>query len=170
MPVTSKKKLAIELRRKTVAANILAGLNYREIAEALKPPVSIGTISKDVKVITDRLKKEQSTDYAEYLQIELRRLDLAMNGLFPKVKDGNTYAIETMLKVQDQRLKLTGHPAAVKTIKLTGELSIDDVRAKRWAGLLPELAAILQAGQSVMGTDSPQLDPGDDNDAEDAPE
>lgn len=163
----SKKKMEIELRRKTVAVNILAGLNYREIAEGLNPPVSLGTVSKDVKVIFERLQKEQSTDYSEYIQVELRRLDVAMRGIYDKVKDGNTAAIETMLKLQDQRLKLTGHPAAVKKIELTGKdggpISIEDVRQKRWSSIANELAEALASGVISVSDDNPAPDTGDDD-------
>ncbi len=167
MAVPSKKKMEIELRRKTVMVNLLAGLNYREIAEALKPPVSIGTIAKDVKVISERLKKEQSTDYAEYIQIELRRLDMALYAIFDQVKAGKTAAIDTMIKIQDQRLKLTGHPSAVQKIELTGKgggpISIEDVRKKRWEGLAQELASILNSGQAMGLNDKPDTESGEDN-------
>lgn len=175
MPVTSKKKMQIEQRRKTVMANILAGLNYREIAEGLEPPVSIGTIAKDVQVVSERLKKEQATEYAEYLVIELRRLDVAMNGIFQKVRDGNTYAIDTMIKLQDQRLKLTGHPLAVKKIEITGKdggpISIDDVRQRRWASVAAELGAALESAQAMGegGVVTPDTESGDDDAPSDTP-
>jgi len=47
-----------EERRKKVAANLLAGLNYRDMAEALN--IGIGTISGDVKMILKRLRADKS--------------------------------------------------------------------------------------------------------------
>ena len=63
----------IELRRKKVAANLIGGLNYRELAETLD--VSIATISKDVKVILGRWRHDQVASADDWVQLELRRLE-----------------------------------------------------------------------------------------------
>ena len=58
MPVKMTKKAEIENRRtEVVAANLLAGLNYRDMASGLD--VSLGTIANDVKIILGRWQKEQ---------------------------------------------------------------------------------------------------------------
>jgi len=58
-----------EERRRKIAANLLAGLNYRDMAEALN--IGIGTISGDVKMILKRLRVDQG-----------RAFFLAQSGVF----------------------------------------------------------------------------------------
>jgi hypothetical protein len=104
----------VELRRKKVAANLLGGLNYRQMAEALG--VSIGTISSDVKIILGRWQREQVKDACDYVQMELVRLDRALNAIWDRVLEGDLKAIETMLKIEERRARLLDLDAPI-TIK-----------------------------------------------------
>jgi hypothetical protein len=104
----------VELRRKKVAANLLGGLNYRQMAEALG--VSIGTISSDVKIILGRWQREQVKDADDYVQMELVRLDRALNAIWDRVLEGDLKAIETMLKIEERRARLLDLDAPI-TIK-----------------------------------------------------
>jgi hypothetical protein len=106
----------VELRRKKVAANLLGGLNYRQMAEALG--VSIGTISSDVKIILGRWQREQVKDAGDYVQMELVRLDRALNAIWDRVLEGDLKAIETMLKIEERRARLLDLDAPI-TIKAT---------------------------------------------------
>ena len=108
----------IEQRRKLVAANLLGGMNYRELAEVCG--VSIGTISSDVKIILGRWRKEQVADTSDYAQMELRRLDKALNAIWNKVIDGQLDALDRFLRIQERRAKLLGLDAPNET-QLSGE-------------------------------------------------
>jgi hypothetical protein len=123
MRVKNKKQIEMEERRKKVAANILAGLNYRDIAEALG--VTIGTISRDFKVIIGRLQKEQTPIAEQIVSLEIRRLDRALNAIYEKVQSGDQNSIDTMLKIMNQRAKYLGLYAPDKQ-ELSGELEIKD--------------------------------------------
>ena len=136
MKVTTKKQLEIEQRRKTVAENILSGLNYRDIGGALD--VSIGTISSDFSVIIGRLQREQTTAAEEIITLEIRRLDRALNAIFAKVVEGDAGAIDLMLKIMNQRAKYLGLYAPERR-ELSGldggpieVADIEAIRQKRW--------------------------------------
>lgn len=111
--VKSKEQEAnIEERRKKVAANLLAGLTYRQMAEVFG--VSLGTIAEDVRVIIGRWQREQVKDTDEFVQIELIRLDRAINAIWTKVEAGDPTSIGLMLKIQERRAKYKGLDAPVK--------------------------------------------------------
>ena len=97
---------AREQRRKQVATNLLAGLNYREMAEALG--VSIGTITEDVRILMGRWQREQVETVDDYLQLSERRLDRALNAIWGDVLDGDLKAIDRMLRIEERRAKLRG--------------------------------------------------------------
>lgn len=106
MTVTSKKRAEIEERRKKVAANLLGGLTYRDMAPTLA--VSIGTIANDVKTILGRWEREQIKDVDGWVRLELTRLDRALNAIWNKVLDGDLKAIDAFLSISGRRAKLLG--------------------------------------------------------------
>lgn len=115
-----------ELRRKKVAANLLAGLTYRQMAEAIE--VSLGTICNDVKVIMGRWNREHAADAGRLME---SRFDRAINAIWDKVLEGNVPAVTAMLKIEDQRAKLGGLYAPVKsdpgtlTVEFKGNINPD---------------------------------------------
>lgn len=100
------KEARREERRNTIAVNLVAGLNYRQMAEALG--VSIGTISEDVKLILGRWQREQVTEIDKIKQLEIQRLDKAVNAIWDNVKKGKTHSILAMLRIMERRSKLLG--------------------------------------------------------------
>ena len=96
----------IEIRRKKVAANLTAGLNYRDIAGALD--VSLATVAGDVKTILKRWRAEQVSTIDQWVQLESHRLDRAINAIWEKVNDGDLNAIDRALKIMERRAKLLG--------------------------------------------------------------
>lgn len=110
VPVRGSKKAEIERRRKAVAANLLAGLTYREIAEGLG--VSLGTVAKDVKTLMGRWQTEQVKDTGEYVALELRRLDVALHSIWDKVREGDESAIDRMLRIMERRARYKGLDSA----------------------------------------------------------
>lgn len=108
----SKKSNAAlrEVRRITVSANLLAGLNYRQMAKALD--VSIGTIANDVKIILGRMQKEQIVNAEDWVTLELSRIDRAMNAIWGQITDDESKTklttIDRMVKLMELRSKYLG--------------------------------------------------------------
>lgn len=106
-PIQKKSDAGLrEVRLKQVAANLLAGLSYRQIAEGLN--VSVGTVASDVKRLLDRWKKEQVTIVDDVVRVEVQRLDRAMAAIWTKVQGGDLEAIDRMVKLMERRAKLLG--------------------------------------------------------------
>src|SRR5581483_144352 len=100
------KLLTVEGRRLKVSQSLIAGMNSREIAEALK--VSLTVINTDIRILFKRLK-EQQMENAE--KIRLKRLysyDQLRKRYFPKAMDGDLKAAEFCLKLDEREAKLTG--------------------------------------------------------------
>ena len=107
----NKTKAIIDERRKIVAANIMAGLNYRTIAKALG--VSPATICKDFKAIIAEWRKEQTEIIDDWALLENSRLEVMINGLWDSARKGNHAAIDLILKIMERRAKLFGLDAPV---------------------------------------------------------
>lgn len=105
-----------------VAANLLAGLTYRDMAGALN--VSISTIADDVKVIIGRWQREQVRDTGEYVELELLRLDRAINAIWTKVQAGDLGAIGAMIRIQERRARYRGLDAAEK-VEHSGDVNFN---------------------------------------------
>jgi hypothetical protein len=160
-----KKKLELEQRRKAVAANILAGLNYRDIAEGLG--VSLGTIARDAQIMLDRMRKEQVQTVSEAALIDLRRLDVAINAIWDDVKAGKLLAIDRLERLLRRRAEMLGYDEQVFTINLTADINIEAVRDQRWKVIAPTLCEALQEEDSVDAfTQSPEED-AENDDADD---
>ena len=100
------RQAEIEVRRQQVAANLLGGLNYREMADALG--VSIGTIASDVKMIMKRWEHDQLDKFDAWVMLEDRRYDRLLNGIWDKATGGDLRAVDRALRIEDQRAKLKG--------------------------------------------------------------
>ena len=111
MPPGKGKEWTREERRKHVAANLVSGMNYRDIQAALEArgcDVSLGTIANDVRVLLGRLQREQVSDVEQWVAVECRRLDTALNAIWDKVQNGNLRAIDRLMAIQNQRAKYLG--------------------------------------------------------------
>lgn len=122
------KKMEIEERRKIVSANILAGSNYRDIAEALG--VSPATICKDFKAILADWRKQTNEIIGDWVPLELGRLDTALKAIWDDVRKGDLRAIDRMVKIMERRAKLLGLDAPAKQEQV-GEIIL---RVKRDGG------------------------------------
>lgn len=96
-----KSKLEIADRRKKVAANLLAGWTYRDIAEVLD--VSIGTIASDYKAMLESWKQHYTTRLDQYLYMQLRRYDTMLNAIWPDAQRGNALMIDRALSIMDRQ-------------------------------------------------------------------
>jgi len=106
MAKSKSAKAQIESRRAVVAANLLAGNNYRTIAAGLD--VSIGTVAADVKALFKRWGQESARDVNEAVALDLGRLDVAQVAIWPQVREGNPRAIDSLIKIMTHRARLLG--------------------------------------------------------------
>lgn len=106
MPRHSRKQMEIAQRRKLVAANLLAGATYREIAAQLN--VSVGTIARDVKAVLRELHEHYTKDAEEWRNIQMRRTDVMLNSIWSQVRDGSLMHIDRALRLMDQQDKYLG--------------------------------------------------------------
>lgn len=160
MTLTAKKKLKIEERRTIVAANILAGLNYRDIAKALD--VSIGTVARDAQIMLARMRKEQVQTIGEAALIDLRRIDVAINAIYDDVKKGKLLSIDRLLKLLERRAKMLGYDEQVMTVNVNDTVDLEAVRKNRWKQIQAPLreALELEETQDVesVGQDESEVD------------
>lgn len=146
--MSRKSKLAhIEQRRQKVAANLLAGLTYRQMADALG--VSIGTIANDVKIIIGRWQRETVKVVDEHVALELRRIDRALHAIWSDVLEGKLTYIDRMVKLMDRKAKYLGldAPEKVAPTDPSGEKEYgsdgltDDQRLEKLLALLDKARA-----------------------------
>ena len=159
----TQKRLERERRRKVVAANILAGLTYREIAEALN--VSLGTVAGDFRAILKAWQKHYEGDMDRWVKVQLRRLDVMLNALWSKAKDGDETAIDRVLKIMERQARLLGLDAPTDVnLQVGGRLDItaDDLAAARDAARVLEQALLADnaaapplAGGDTEGGEAP---------------
>jgi hypothetical protein len=169
----------ITYRRKLVAANLLAGLTLRDIAEAIQtefahdPTVgtSLPTVHKDVKAILKAWRQDARTAIAHHQEIELMRVDRALNAIWNGVVKGDLPSIDRFIKLSERRGKIEGwegitvrgdaaHPVAVKVegrVQVDAPPDDDDqlrdvVRVLVEAGVLP--AEALNAFTSGPATEA----------------
>ena len=93
-----RRREALRLRKR--------GKSYPKIADALG--VSVSTAHKYVTTELQRLAKECGEDAAAIRQIELDRLDDALDALADRIEQGDDRAVATMLRIQERRAKLLG--------------------------------------------------------------
>ena len=128
------KKAVIQARRAQVAAYVLSGKTYREIKVLIG--CSMGTISGDMKAMMKKWKEEQVENLDDWREIELKRLDAALNAIWPEVLLGNLKANAAFVRLSERRAKLKGLDAPSKVagfdggpIKLEGKLELALERA-----------------------------------------
>ncbi len=169
--LTKERELEIEKRRAIVAANVLAGFNYRDMASQLN--VSLGTIANDVKIVARRYREEQISEYADIVQLEIRRIDTALNGIWDGVKAGDRDAVTLLVMLQNQRAKyLALFDPELDRLGLLfpnlnndpeKQVSIEEIRRKRWEQVYPQLQDVIDVeaqdvantSQLPSGTDEP---------------
>lgn len=106
------QRAKIEKRRRDIAANLLAGLNYRQIAEGLQ--VSLGTVASDVKAIFKRWKDETIHDADNCRTLDLARIDIAINAIIKDVEAGQLGAIDRLVRLLERRARMIGYDSPEK--------------------------------------------------------
>lgn len=105
---------AREQRRLQVSALLVAGASQREIAEELG--VSVGTINTDVKALRREWGRQQGTNMADYVHLDLVRLDVAISSIWNAVLAGSLDAIETLIGLIQTRAKIIGYPGVLREL------------------------------------------------------
>ena len=100
----TQSTIQIESRRRLVAANLLAGASYRDIARQLN--VSPATIAADYRAILNEWKEAYSEKLDKYIYIQLRRLDHLLNAVWEKAAKGETASIDRALSIMDRQTAL----------------------------------------------------------------
>ena len=106
-----------EQRRKTVAANLVAGLTIGDIAEALG--VHKATVYQDIKRILQRWREEQVDLISTQRMLDIRRIDRMINALWGDCQAGKLSTVDRMIKLLERRAKLLGLDAPAKVAPTT---------------------------------------------------
>lgn len=147
-------------RQRRVAANLLAGMTYREIAEAMG--ISLGTISNDANTILATWKAERQTDAGEWIAIQVKRMERVIHAIWTPVTAGDLQAIDRLLRVIEQEGRTLGFEHPAPHVHMT-EAELDTVID----GELARLAAGRQAGAiDPLAEDQPAEDSGTDGGTE----
>ncbi len=132
----TRRKLSVAERRKLVAANMLAGASYRDIAAALG--VSKSTVANDFKAIIKEWREQYTDDIDSWAKIQLRRLDVLINAIWDRARNGDYQAIDRVMKLMHQQSKLLGIEGPTVDVDLnvrgvvgTVGLNADDLAAAR---------------------------------------
>ena len=116
-PKRARAEVEREARRKSVSAYFLAGVTYRQMAEALG--VSLGTIAADVDIILKRWQGEQVQNVEGKVTLQSARLDVALKSIWSKVIGGQEAAVDRLLAIVDRYARLHGLYAPTKVAPTT---------------------------------------------------
>lgn len=122
------KRMAMAQRRATVAANLLAGATYREIADVLN--VSPATVASDVKAIVQQWQEHYADTANQYLHIQYRRLDVLLNGIWDAARGGSLNHMDRVLSIIDRQSNLMGL-TKLPAVELNQPVNIQIVEVQR---------------------------------------
>lgn len=125
----TQKQVQIEQRRKVVAANLLAGATYREIAAACD--VSPGTVSADVRAVVGQWRQHYANKANRWLSIQLRRYDVLLNAIWDRAREGDVPTIECALRIMERQNRLLDLDAPVRHKVTLVSLTADDLAKAR---------------------------------------
>jgi len=114
----TQQKAHIAQRRNVVAANLLAGATYSEIANVLN--VSRGTIASDVKALITAWKEHYVDQASRYVNVQMRRYDVMLNALWSRAREGDLNSIDRVITIMDRQNRL------MQIEKGTNAVSIDN--------------------------------------------
>ena len=102
----AEHEIEIENRRAIVAANLLAGATYREIATVVN--MDHTTIIRDRRAILDDWKKHYTEDYDRLVAQQARRYDILLNGLWAAAAGGDLAKLDRVLKIMERQDRILG--------------------------------------------------------------
>lgn len=91
-----KRKQALDLRR--------AGWAFQDIADEVGY-ASKGAAHNAVKIAIKEITRESAS---ELIELQLSRLDDLLAGLYENARNGDLFAVDRALKIEDQRARLLG--------------------------------------------------------------
>lgn len=109
-----KNKANIEGRRERVSALLLEGKSQRQIARELN--VSQPTALRDMQAVRAEWQERRLTNVGDWIAEEIKRLDVAMVAIWPKVIAGDTWSIDRMIALMERRAKYLGLDAKVDAL------------------------------------------------------
>lgn len=115
---SAQQKANIAQRRNVVAANLLAGATYTEIAHVLN--VSRATVASDVKALLTGWKEHYVDQAARYVNVQMRRYDVMLNALWNRAREGDLSSIDRVITIMDRQNRL------MQIEKGTNAVSIDN--------------------------------------------
>lgn len=104
--------LSIAERRKVVAANLLGGATYAQIADALN--VSKATIASDYKALLKEWQDHYKKQFNQYVHLQLRRYETMLNAVWDDARSDKiprrerNEALDRALAIMDRMNKLMG--------------------------------------------------------------
>lgn len=155
--LTPEEQLLIEQRRVVVSDLIAGGLNYRQIVDFLSNPqqakpfngeipysgrfkCSVGTVSSDVKAIFLALDRLQALPVRQMRRIELERINMMHSAIWPKALDGDLWAQQMVVTLQNQRARYQPSLVAPEEVnhKHTGTTTLEIVYGEPGSERAPE--------------------------------
>lgn len=128
-----RRQQAFEMRKK--------GLPYAEIGKALG--ISMQAAHRHVTTYLQALENKTQEDAREIIRLDMERLDDMLQGLYPDAINGNSAAVDRVLRIMERRAKLLGldKPAKVAATSPDGQDSWippanEDERAARIGAIL----------------------------------
>ena len=103
---TSQNELEVIQRRRTISANLLAGLTYAEISRALN--ISKATITSDKKAILEEWRQQYAQEADQLVALQLRRLDVLLNAIWERARQGDEKAVDRALAIIDRQNDILG--------------------------------------------------------------
>jgi len=103
---SKRTKIERKQRRNMVAANLLSGLSYREMANALD--VSIGTIANDVNALIKEWGRENIERISLHQHLQHARLNRLLNAVWKKATEGELASIDRAIRIEERRSRLLG--------------------------------------------------------------
>lgn len=153
-----KKRKAEEVarakRRATVSSNLLSGMSYREIQDAMAARgehVALGTLSKDANAMIATWEQEQAAGVGAWRTLQVKRLDRSIYYIWEEVQKGNLGAIALLQKLIDQQGKLLGYERllALVTLNVDWERVPEDTLDAILRGEPVDLATLPSRGSST---------------------
>jgi hypothetical protein len=139
--MTSEKRLTAVERQRAALELRKAGKSYEAIAQEL----GYGGPSSAHNAVKAALRKTLQEPADDLRALEVARMDAMLDGLWPKVLDGNPRAVEVAIKVLERRARLLGLDAPQK-------INIEQVIAETADrfGLTPDERVELQASVATF--------------------
>lgn len=142
---TSKLRAAAIKRRADALELRVAGATYEQMAAKLG--VTRESCRQAVIAAVADLEAVCAERATEVRELELRRLDAMLLGLWDRARRGEVRAVDAVLRIQDRRAKLLGLDAAMR---IDAKVTPDDGTKERLARLLDSVAERIGAGRLAI--------------------